>query len=568
MLLILSIPALKSLLVPGLYTSHDGETHAARIAQYYQALIDGQLPPRLAGSFYSGLGSPIFVYIYPVPYLITNLWHFLGASFVDSFKITMAISFIFSAYFTYLWLKEFFQSQKAAFVGAIYYVFVPYRFLLIYVRASLSEIIAYALLPLTLYLSTKLIKSKKLIYIPLIAISLGALLLSQNLVALFSLPVLALYSIILILSHRSVKTFIYLSLSVAWAALISSITYLPTFLERNYVRFDETISQTYMSHFVSLKQLFYSPWGYGFDLPGTVNDQMSFQIGLAQILVVALLLVLITLNLFKFRAISKYIDRFKKQELIALTVFLILTLISIILMLDESFNYEIWSKVKLLSSFIDIPWRLLGIVSLSCAFFAAAVSKSLKPGLITIALIAVVILANRNHVRINMPSPFDDNFFLNYTGSSTQYNEFTPIWRQSTRVPEYFDPKKKTEVYSGQAEVFTLKDTSDKLKFEVLVTSPTAEIIVHKFYFPGLQINLNGKELTLDKDYQITNAQTLYVDKGEDKSGLIKITLPSGSHNLELVYRETKIRIISDLITLTALTAAISLSLLFYVKKL
>ena len=98
--LVISTFALKDLTKPGFYTSHDGETHVARIAQYYLALKDGQIPPRFAGSFYNNFESPIFVYIYPTPYLFGSALHLFGFSFVNSFKILMALGFIFSGIFS------------------------------------------------------------------------------------------------------------------------------------------------------------------------------------------------------------------------------------------------------------------------------------------------------------------------------------------------------------------------------------------------------------------------------------------------------------------------------------
>jgi len=111
-IVILSIFALKSLAIPGFYTSHDGETHTARTAQYYQALKDHQFPPRFAESLYNGLGSPIFVYIYPIHYLLGSIVHFFGFSFTNSFEILMALGFIFSGIFSFLWFREVFKSEK------------------------------------------------------------------------------------------------------------------------------------------------------------------------------------------------------------------------------------------------------------------------------------------------------------------------------------------------------------------------------------------------------------------------------------------------------------------------
>ena len=202
-LVILSIPALKSLTQSGFYTSHDGETHAARIAQYYQAITDGQLPPRFAGSFYNGLGSPIFVYIYPLPYFLGSALHALTFSFVDSFKILMAASLVFSGVFSYLWLAEILKSEKAAFLGALFYAWVPYRFLLIYVRGSLSEVLAYTFLPLVLFCLTKLSATRNLLWIASTAVATSLLLLSQNLVAAITLPTVIGYLAILSLHQKS-----------------------------------------------------------------------------------------------------------------------------------------------------------------------------------------------------------------------------------------------------------------------------------------------------------------------------------------------------------------------------
>ena len=119
-LLILSIPALKSLATPGFYTSHDGETHTARIAQYYQAIKDGQIPPRWAPTLNNNFGSPIFVYIYPVPYLTGALIHAVGFSYADTFKLLMILTFILSGVFAYVWLIEIWQNPRAAFLGALF----------------------------------------------------------------------------------------------------------------------------------------------------------------------------------------------------------------------------------------------------------------------------------------------------------------------------------------------------------------------------------------------------------------------------------------------------------------
>ena len=555
-LVILSIPALKSLAASGFYTSHDGETHTARIAQYYVAVRDGQIPPRFADSFYNGLGSPIFVYIYPLPYLLGSFIHFLGFSFTDSFEILMAFGFIFSAIFAYFWLKVVFKSEKAAFLGALFYVWVPYRFLLIYVRASLSENLAYTFLPLCLFCLTKLNKQKTIRWTALSAISIALLLLSQNLVALMGIFTLVGYFLITVFWGKSLRYLILGVFSFGWGFLIASVTYLPVIFERGFVRLSEIIKVAYPDHFVTLKQLIRSPWGYGFDFPGTFNDQLSFQLGLAHLLVLVIFLILFLKNVYKLFFLKQRVKRSHLGILIIASFFLIVFTFSILLMTNTPLTIYIWQKIKPLQ-IIDIPWRFLGITVLSLSFISAFVAKYVKSGLLFLMFVALVLVANRNHLRINQSVDFKDDHFLNYTGTATQYNEFTPIWRQSTRVPIGFDPSVKTQEISGQFNIDNLLVKSNEISFNVDVSSTNAQVRINKFYFPGWSMIVDSQKLQPFKNFIIINPASLHLEKEQDSSGLMLVNLDRGKHRVFVKFQETPLRLLANYFTVGFLILAL-----------
>ena len=561
-LIILSTFALKGLAQPGFYTSHDGETHVARIAQYYQALADGQIPPRLAGSFYNGLGSPIFVYIYPLPYLLGSFIHLLGFSFVSSFKIIMMLSFIFSGIFSYLWLREIIKSERAAFLGAIFYTWVPYRFSLIYVRASLSETLAYTFLPLVFYSLTKLASKQNLIWLTISALSLSALLLSQNLVAAMTVPIIGTYILILSFKQHSARYFFRSLIALIWGFAIASVTYLPSLLERQYIRFDEIINIAYYDHFASFWQLVRSPWGYGFDLSGTVNDQLSFQIGLAHLLIITIFIILIVKKVIVRYLISRksesFINNISKSDLILAIFFFAVLLLSILLMLQTKLTVNIWQQVKLLQ-IIDIPWRLLGIVALALSFLAAFVVKSIKNGLFFLVLIVFVLVANRNHLRINQSIFFDDNHFDKFYGTATQYDEFTPKWRQTTRTPIGFDPGKPIEIVAGNAQFSDILAKSNQISFEADVKTPS-QIQINKFYFPNWQIFDNGHKIA-QNEITITGPTNLDLARQRDNSGLMSFELSEGSHKIKAKFSETPLRIFANYLSFLSLILAIAVVL-------
>lgn len=551
-LIILTIPAVKSLTIPGFYSSHDGiDNHTVRIAQYARAIGDGQFPPRHANSLYKGFGSPIFVYIYPIPYLLGAVLHSLSLSYVDSFKIIMALGFLFSGIFFYLWAKEIFKSEKAAFAGAIFYTWVPYRFSLIYVRGSLSELVAYTFLPLLLFSITKFFAEKNIKWLPAIALGFSLLLLSQNLVAFIAAPVIGFYILILSLLNKSFKSFFLSLCSLFWGFLISSFTYLPPLFERQYVRFDETFRNTYLDHLVSIKQLVRSPWDYGFDLKGIANDQMSFQIGLGHILIVFLSILLVFYSIFLKREKFKW----KSPEIIFSAFFLLVFAVLILLMIQTNLTLAIWHNFKILQ-IIDLPWRLLGVVALCSAFLAAFVVKRLKPGLLFLLLVSGVLIANRNHLRINQTILKDDSYFETYTGTATQYNEFTPIWRQSTREPIGFSLNTKAEVFSGEGNITNVYAKSNQLKFDIEVTSPKAQVQINKFYFPKTQIAVDGKKFPKE-DTIITNSTNTRLDIERDTSGLVALNLEKGNHTVDFRYKETPLRIFANFLSLISFVIAL-----------
>ena len=192
-IIFLGLFAIQALFTPGFYTSHDGATHAARIANYFLALADHQFPPRWAPLLNGGMGSPIFVYIYPLPYFLGALVHAIGLSFTDSFKAILGLAYIASGITFYIWMRKHFAVWSSLAAAAVY-LFAPYRFSLLFVRAAFAESIAYTFVPLVFLSIDQMFSSKNTRRsIAFGAMSTNLLLLSHNLVAFIFLPLAVVY---------------------------------------------------------------------------------------------------------------------------------------------------------------------------------------------------------------------------------------------------------------------------------------------------------------------------------------------------------------------------------------
>mgnify|MGYP001595484526 CR=1 FL=1 len=99
------------LTTPGLHKTHDSISHIVRILSFQKALDDGQIIPRWAPYLFEGIGSPVLILNYLLPYFFSSAIHGIGFSFIDSYKITLALSFKISGitayfYFKCIWLRS------------------------------------------------------------------------------------------------------------------------------------------------------------------------------------------------------------------------------------------------------------------------------------------------------------------------------------------------------------------------------------------------------------------------------------------------------------------------------
>jgi uncharacterized membrane protein len=536
LILIAMIPAVKALFIPEFYTSHDGETHTARLANYYLALKEGQFPPRLAPNLFGNLGFPIFIFIYPLPYFLGSIFYSVGFTFTQAFEIVIGLSLILSAITMFLFTKELF-GRLPAFLAALFYSWAPYRFSQMYVRAAIAESFAYIFVPLILLSLYKVTDKKNrdaYRWIGLGSMSLAALLLSHQLVSLMFLPVIVIFGLVFLIHAKRRKSILkyYLLLGLLGIA-ISCFIYLPSLFERSYLHFDQLISY-YSDHFVTAQQLVHSPWSYGFSMQGIINDDMSFQIGLTHLLAVFIAAIIIFFEFRKRR--SKTLDKITFGSSLSS---LILFAVSVSLMLEHPLIHWIWKNIPGVS-IVDLPWRMLGVSVFAASILTAYIVFKTKNKLIFLILIFFVFYANRNHLRINETLVRDDKYFTDYLDTATWRNEFLPIWRKTNK---WHHVEQNYRVSQGEVIINPIEVKTHKISLN-LVAKENSRIDIHRLYFPGWKIRLDGRKLKLGEDYEISESIQIKTETSPyiDRSGFISVHISPGSHTLSASFTETPIR--------------------------
>lgn len=507
--LLLAFIAVKSLLQPGLPPTHDGEYHVIRFYEFDKALRGGQWYPRWAPDLNKGYGIPLFNYVYPLPNYISAAFHAFGISFIDSFKLNMAIATLIGAVAMYLWAKIYW-GQWGGVVSAVFYTYAPYHFLDIYIRGSVGEVWALALFPVFLWSITLLSKEKNSLFLPISSLVLALVVFSHNILAVLFFPFAVSYMFLLLSPKVKIarrpwalgkKRFLLFSifLTVLLSLGLSAIFWLPAILEKGYVWGLEVFD--YRRHFVELYQLIFPSWGSGFSSDES-TEGLSFQIGIANLTVLSItILILLFKKQRKQRGIVLFIIGW-----IILSVFLMLPL-----------SLPVWNTIAIMQYF-QFPWRMLSLVILCCAFLAGSLVPVWQPRITASILVLIAFILGVGYAKPAYYHMRDDDYYTKKSnfidGTNSPGNAFNTIWFNEKL------PKATAKI----------EDREENSRLNIA-------------YFPGWKVLIDGQ----------------IVESRVDKDGLIQIAKPKPEAKVMALFDNTAVRAGAQTITLISFFVTIFL---------
>lgn len=280
-------------------------------------------------------------------------------------------------------------------------------------------------------------------------------------------------------------------LTLILALGLSSWYILPLLFERSFTQAD-TIARTtnYQLHFIQPWQIWNSTWGFGGSGPG-VEDGMSFKLGK----------VTITLALVGFvLAIIKW-----QSKMLLIGLFALFSLF-----LTTSYSRVIWDNLIYLQV-VQFPWRALGPLALYITLLAAYTLSTIPTKWLGTPLALIIIAAT---------------LFLSLKYFRPQTYEYNPLSIEQIVqvIPEYM-PRWMVETPDIPASGIPLT-----------LTGP-AIITIDRAYYPTWKAQLDNNLVEL---------------KPSD-SGLIELTVPSGTYSLKVWQSHTKLQYLAYAITLVTL---------------
>lgn len=499
--------------------THDGLVHLPRIAAFYKALLDFQIPVRWAGDLNYGYGMPIFNFIYHLPYIIASFFLSLGFGLVDAFKVSLALSYLLSGIFMFLFAREFFKDEKKAFVVALFYQFAPFRFIELLLRGSFGEVYTYAFLPLVLYFLVRLLKKQSAIHIILTSVAIALLVSSHNSISLVFFGVVVLF---LLFFSKNRKQLLFGALALGAGLLLSAYYWLPAILEHKYTFGNLFMKDMFRNHFAPLQNFF---------IPNITNDKafliegISVQLGLFHVIAIIL-------------AVFLLLKRKKQVGLENKIILFCLILIVTAFFFMFPVSRPIWERVDFLRQF-QFPWRFLSLTTfatavLAVSYFHFSWFKKEKAYWLVVVLTAITTIVywipQLGYDKI------EEKKYWNFPLTTTYYGETDVIWSAG---PAKSYPKNPVDVIAGNATINSYSKKSQQHTFTVDAKTDVT-LVDHTQYFPGWRVYADSKVVPI----QFQDPK----NRGE-----LEFSLPKGKHTVRIQFGESKIRVLADMLSILAI---------------
>ncbi len=536
----------------------DAIAHITTIAQFHKAMSDGEFPVAWGDGF-ANYGLPLGTIAHQIPAYLGGLLTFITHDPLLSFNLVYLISAVVSAVLFYVFLTLYFSGETAL-LATIFYSLAPYRIMNLYMRGAMPEFASAVWVPLLLIAMYFIQKNGRIVWYFIFGLGTLGLILTHPMMLIVYAPMLGIWALLKFRTNLSI--WLKAIGSAVVALLISAYYFLPLTLEVKYLYYGSMLNYYSRNQHTTLDTFINPYWRYNCVFRNDIFGRCQLtKGGVTETIILTVLLGIGLSVLLHRKQIGRYFHKVRAQwdhylTTSSLTDLFIFTLIgAFISVFFSSIVLEpLYERIKVMSS-IQYPWRFLS----SYLFFppiALAIlfdfirskkwSNYLWYGLVIFIVIArFPQLYGKNYTQI----PITNYYFTPYNLHSLTMNT---MWSGDSK--DYPVRRDKAEIIRGKGKV-TNRILKNASRIYSIQAETDLQVSDNTFYFPGWHVYIDGVETNIefqDPTYR----------------GVITFAVPKGGHEVNVVYKDTKVRAIGKVITvLSALCCGLLVVYLFTRNK-
>lgn len=513
-------------------TIDDGIQHIYRLVGTNNSIIEcfknGNIFPVIISNFCNEFGYSWNIFYSPLTAYIPLIFKIFTNSYILSLKIYIWLSVFLSGIFMQKLVKNISKSDIASVISAIIYMSAPYHLTDIYTRMAVAEISVFVFLPM-LFIGLHNLMHKKQKYGFYIVISASFLILSHNILSLYT----AIFSAIYILCNYKVlknkETLKTILISIILILLCTSFYWIPLLEHRFATEYEVFVENrmyndnTLISTQLNLKELIYLE-----------HNNFKLYIGLP-------IIIGVIITLF-------YINKLKKPLKKEVLVYIMLGIISIFMVSTYSPIIHFPNTLKM----IQFVWRLMTYVT----FFLSIVAgiglskfinhKFIKETLVIVLISGYVIFVTINNYN-NTENIIKDEEFLTpvevvpETGRvHAGLASFEYLPKKAFRNRSYIEKRSKEALcILGQVDIINSTKDGTNMSFNI-ENAKNCSIELPYIYYLGYDTQLESNNTITKLSIEESDKGFLLVKLDNVKQGTITVsykgtTLMKASYVLSLI---------------------------------
>lgn len=343
----------------------------------------------------------------------------------------------------------------------------------------------------------------------LTSVGIGFLILSHNTLSLLFIPLVLAYALF---KNKNLLRFIFTSIFFGFG--VASFFWIPAIYDTRYTVFAGTQVSDFFKYFINLRD---------FGIIGVVS------------------LVLLFSSTFLIFIKSKT----RKNKLF----FYSLIASFLVIFFTSPFSRPLWEFIPL-TNLIQFPFRLLSLLIILLTFQLSFLINTLdknKKILVTIIFLTPIYVSAKPYLFTQNYQYFPDTFYSTNQSTTTVRNEYMPKWVK--KIPDK-TASAKVENINGQEKINIVNINPNKIVFDTFVLTDRI-IRVNTVYFPGWNVYANGRMVKINYE----------------NNGLIQFKLNKGQNNVKVVFEETGVRILSDILSIISVLGLLFLGYLITIKR-